>query len=104
MAKPATVTLADRLLVIPRSNVLFRKYSSVAGPRRTRIGSLRRGTLRGRVTRALSTINDLRAAEKRLQEILDAIQRSQTRDLARLSAELLEVTDDYTRVVGELRF
>jgi hypothetical protein len=52
----------------------------------------------------MSTINDLRAAEKRLQEILDAIRRSQTRDLARLSAELLEVTDDYTRVVGGLRF
>jgi hypothetical protein len=52
----------------------------------------------------MSTINDVRAAEKRLQEVLDAIQLSQTRDLARLSAELNEVTDDYTRVVGELRF
>ena len=57
----------------------------------------------------MSTINDVRAAEKRLQEVLEAIQRSQTRDLARLSVEPTEVTDDYTRddytrVVGELRF
>jgi signal transduction histidine kinase len=52
----------------------------------------------------MSNINDVRAAEKRLQEMLDAILHSQTRDLARLSAELTEVTDDYTRVVGELRF
>jgi len=52
----------------------------------------------------MSTINDVRAAEKRLQETLDAIVHSQTRDLARLSVELNEVTDDYARVVGELRF
>jgi signal transduction histidine kinase len=52
----------------------------------------------------MSNINDVREAEKRLQEMLDAILHSQTRDLARLSAELNEVTDDYTRVVGELRF
>ena len=52
----------------------------------------------------MSTINDVRAAEKRLQEILDAIAHSQTHDLTRLSVELNEVTDDYTRVVGELRF
>ena len=52
----------------------------------------------------MSTIDDVRAEEKRLQEMLDAILHSQTRDLARLSAELTEVTDDYARVVGELRF
>jgi hypothetical protein len=82
--------------------MLAKNPSPKAYPRRQ--DGLRRGTLRGRDTRAMSNINDVRAAEKRLQEMLDAILHSQTRDLARLSAELTEVTDDYTRVVGELHF
>ena len=90
--------------MIHLSNMLAEEPPSIAGPRRTRTVPCGAGHFEDRATRAMSTINDVRATEKRLQEILDAIKRSQTRDLALLSAKLLELSDDYARLVGELTF
>lgn len=52
----------------------------------------------------MSTTEDLRATEKKLQEILDAFKDAAAHDLNRLSTELRNVSDDYTNMVRELEF
>jgi hypothetical protein len=51
----------------------------------------------------MSTIGEVRAAEKKVQEVLDALKEAGARDPDHLSAELRKATDEYTRAVRELR-
>ena len=50
----------------------------------------------------MSTIEEVRAAEKKVQKILDALKKADARDANDLSAELQTATDEYTRAVREL--
>ena len=50
----------------------------------------------------MSTIEDVRAAEKRVQTILDALKKAGARDPDNLAVELRKATDDYSRAVREL--
>jgi hypothetical protein len=50
----------------------------------------------------MSTIEEVRAAEKRVQKILDALKKADAQDPNHLSGELKEATDEYARVVREL--
>ena len=50
----------------------------------------------------MSTIEEVRAAEKKVQEILDALKKADARDANDLSAELQKATDEYARAVREL--
>ena len=45
----------------------------------------------------MSTIEDVRAAEKKVQEVLDALKKADPQDLNHLSAELRNATDHYAR-------
>jgi hypothetical protein len=51
---------------------------------------------------AMSTIEDVRAAEKRVQEILDALKKANAEDPNHLASELKNATDQYARAVREL--
>ena len=51
---------------------------------------------------AMSTIEDVRAAEKKVQEVLDALKKADPQDLNHLSAELRNATDHYARAVRGL--
>jgi hypothetical protein len=50
----------------------------------------------------MSTIEEVRAAEKKVQKILDALKKADARDANDLSAELQKATDEYARAVREL--
>jgi len=50
----------------------------------------------------VSTIEEVRAAEKRVQEILDALKKTGAQDPNHLSNELMNATDEYARAVREL--
>lgn len=50
----------------------------------------------------MSTIDELRAAEKRVQEITEAIKRAAAEDQDRLGIELQKATDEYARLIREL--
>lgn len=50
----------------------------------------------------MSTIEDVRAAEKRVQTILDALKKAGARDPDNLAVELRKATDDYSRAVREV--
>ena len=50
----------------------------------------------------MSTIADVRAAEKKVQEVLDALKKAGAQDPNHLSTELKNSTDDYARAVREL--
>jgi len=50
----------------------------------------------------MSTIEEVRAAEKRVQRVLDALRRADALDPNRLSDELKKATDEYSRLVREL--
>ena len=50
----------------------------------------------------MSTIAEVRAAEKRVQDVLDALKRTGAQDPNYLSTELKKATDDYARAVREL--
>lgn len=50
----------------------------------------------------MSTIEDVRAAEKRVQEVLKALKKAGAQDPNHLSDELRSATDDYARAVREL--
>ena len=52
--------------------------------------------------RSMSTIEEVRAAEKRVQKILDALKKADAQDPNHLSDELKKATDEYARVVREL--
>jgi Flp pilus assembly protein TadD len=51
---------------------------------------------------AMSTIEEVRVAETRLQKVLDALKKADARDPNDLSAELKNATDEYTRAAREL--
>jgi len=51
----------------------------------------------------MSTIEEVRAAEKKVQKVLDALKKADARDTADLSAELTKATDEYAKAVRELR-
>ena len=50
----------------------------------------------------MSTIADVRAAEKKVQDVLDALKKTGAQDPNHLSTELKNATDDYARTVREL--
>ena len=50
----------------------------------------------------MSTIEEVRAAEKKLQEVLEAVKKAGEQDLNNLSAEFKKATDDYARALREL--
>ena len=50
----------------------------------------------------MSTIEEVRAAEKKVQEVLDAFKKASAQDPNHLGSELKNVTDDYARAVREL--
>jgi hypothetical protein len=51
----------------------------------------------------MSTIEEVRAAETRVQKVLDALKKADARDANDLSAELRNATDEYAKAVRELR-
>lgn len=50
----------------------------------------------------MSTIEEVRAAEKRLQELVSALRRASAEDPDNLSAQLLTASDEYAKAVREL--
>lgn len=50
----------------------------------------------------MSTIEEVRAAEKRVQKLLDALKKAPANDPNHLADELRKATDEYARVVHEL--
>jgi hypothetical protein len=50
----------------------------------------------------MSTIEEVRAAEKRVQEVLKALKKAGAQDPNHLNDELRNATDDYARAVREL--
>jgi hypothetical protein len=50
----------------------------------------------------MSTIEEVRAAEKKVQEILDALKKAGPQDPHHLRTELKNATDEYARAVREL--
>ena len=51
---------------------------------------------------AMSTIEEVRTAEKKVQEVLDALKKAGAQDPNNLSTDLKNATDDYARAVREL--
>jgi len=51
----------------------------------------------------MSTIEEVRAAEKRVQEILEVLREVGSVDPDNFSEELRKATDEYARAVRELR-
>jgi hypothetical protein len=50
----------------------------------------------------MSTIQEVRAAETRVQKALDSLKKADARDAEGLGAELTKATDEYARAVREL--
>jgi len=50
----------------------------------------------------MSTIQDVRAAEKKVQEVLDALKKADAQDPNHLGVELRNATDEYARAVRGL--
>jgi hypothetical protein len=50
----------------------------------------------------MSTIEEVRAAETRVQKVLDALKKAGARDATDRSAELRKATDEYAKAVREL--
>jgi len=50
----------------------------------------------------MSTIEEVRTAETKVQKGLDALKKADARDANDLSAELQKATDEYARAVREL--
>jgi hypothetical protein len=51
---------------------------------------------------AMSTIEEVKAAETRVQQLLEALKKADARDSNDLSCELQRATDEYARAVREL--
>jgi len=51
---------------------------------------------------AMSTVEEIRAAERKVQNVLDALKRAGAQDPNNLRAELQKATDEYARAVREL--
>ncbi len=50
----------------------------------------------------MSTIEEVRAAEKRVQRAVDALRKADARDVDHIGDELKKATDEYPRLVREL--
>jgi len=50
----------------------------------------------------MSTIEEVRAAKKRVEKVLEALKRARAQDPNHLSNELRNATDEYARAVREL--
>jgi hypothetical protein len=50
----------------------------------------------------MSTIEEVRVAETRVQKVLDALEKADARDANDLNAELQKATDEYARAVRGL--
>ena len=50
----------------------------------------------------MSTIEEVRVAEKKVKEVLNALKKADAQDTKSLGAELMCATDEYTRAVREL--
>jgi hypothetical protein len=50
----------------------------------------------------MSTIEDVRAAEARVREVLDALRKAKALDSTHLSEELRKATEEYAKLVREL--
>jgi len=57
---------------------------------------------RGKNGIAMSTIKEVRAAEKKVKEVLESLKKAGAQDPNHLSTELRKATDDYARAVREL--
>jgi len=51
----------------------------------------------------MSTIQDVRAAEKKLHEILDALKKIGANDPENLTQQLSSASDEYAKAVRELK-
>lgn len=51
----------------------------------------------------MSTIEEVRAAEKKLRDLVDALRRASAKDPDNLSVQLLNASDEYAKAVRELR-
>jgi len=51
---------------------------------------------------AMSTIEEVRAAETKVQEVLDALKKADARGANDVSGELMKATDEYAKAVREL--
>lgn len=54
------------------------------------------------VESSMSTIEEVRATEKKLQELVNALRRASAQDPDNLSAQLKTASDEYARAVREL--
>jgi hypothetical protein len=59
---------------------------------------------RAQETSPISTIEEVRAAEKKVKEVLEGLNRVDSRDPKCVSSELKRPTDDYARAVRELKW
>ena len=59
---------------------------------------------RAQETSPMSTIEEVRAAEKEVKEVLEDLNRTDSRDPNCISGELNRATDDYARAVRELKW
>jgi hypothetical protein len=50
----------------------------------------------------MSTIEEVRAAEKKVQKILEALKKAPANNQKRLARKLRKATDEYARAVREL--
>jgi hypothetical protein len=50
----------------------------------------------------MSTVEEFRATEKRVEKVLEALKRAGAQDSNHLSDELRNATDEYARAVREL--
>ena len=50
----------------------------------------------------MSTIEEVRAAEKKVNEVLESLKKAGSEDPNHLGTELRKATDDYARAVREL--
>jgi hypothetical protein len=51
----------------------------------------------------MSTIEEVRADEKRVERAVDALRKADARDVDHISDELKKTTDEYARLVRELK-
>lgn len=51
----------------------------------------------------MSTIQDVRAAEKKVQEILDALKNTGAGDPENLRQKLVSASDEYAKVIHDLK-
>jgi hypothetical protein len=57
---------------------------------------------RGKSGIVMSTIEEVRSAEKKVNEVLESLKKAGAQDPNHLSTELRKATDDYARAVREL--